>query len=148
MMEKEVKSEIETMAFAQQLAAEMCPGTVLALTGDLGAGKTCFVKGLARGLGSSAPVSSPTFTLVHEYKDGPCPLYHFDFYRIDQSEEIVAIGWDEYLEEEGIMVVEWADRFPELMPEETQWWQIEILAGDARRIKALDRSPNESTNKK
>ena len=143
----EVTSEFETIAFAQQLAVEMKPGTVLALVGDLGAGKTQFVKGLAHGLGSSAPVSSPTFTLVHEYRDGPCPLYHFDFYRVEQSEEIVAIGWDEYLDEEGVVVVEWADRFPDLMPKKTQWWQIEILGKDTRRIRLLDQaSPKDYNN--
>lgn len=145
MMEKEVTSEDETMIFAQHLAAEMKPGLVLGLVGDLGAGKTHFVKGLAHGLGSNAPVSSPTFTLVHEYADGSCPLYHFDFYRVKQLEEMLAIGWEEYLDEEGIIVVEWADRFPELMPEKTQWWQIEILDENTRRIVNTDRCPDKST---
>ncbi len=140
-----VTSENETMDFAQQLATEMQPGTVLALVGDLGAGKTHFVKGLTHGLGSDAAVSSPTFTLVHEYGGGSCPLYHFDFYRVDQLEEVVAIGWDEYLDEAGIIVVEWADRFPKLMPEEAQWWQIEILGEDKRRIVKVDRCPDNST---
>jgi len=144
MMEKEVTSEHETMAFAEQMAAKMQSGTVLGLVGDLGAGKTHFVKGLALGLGSSSPVSSPTFTLVHEYRDGTCPLYHFDFYRVDQLEEIVAIGWEEFLDEEGIVVVEWADRYPDLMPKETQWWQIEILAEDTRRIVRIDECPKKS----
>lgn len=140
-MEKEVLSENETMAFAQQLAGEIKSGNVLGLVGDLGAGKTHFVKGLARGLGSDSPVSSPTFTLVHEYGDGHCPLYHFDFYRVDQLEEIIAIGWEEFLDEDGIVVVEWADRYPELMPENTQWWQIEILAEDKRRIARINGCP-------
>jgi len=143
-MEIEVTSENETMSFAQQLAAEIKPGTVLGLVGDLGAGKTHFVKGLARGLGSSTPVASPTFTLVHEYRDGSSPLYHFDFYRAEQLEEIVAIGWEEYLDEEGIVVVEWADRFPDLMPEQTQWWQIKILSEETRRILKVDGCPEKS----
>jgi len=144
MTDIKVTSENETMAFAQQLAMDLQPGTVLGLVGDLGAGKTHFVKGLARGLGSDAAISSPTFTLVHEYESGSCPLYHFDFYRVDQLEEIVAIGWEEYLDETGIIVVEWADRFPELMPQETQWWQIEILDENTRRIKLTDGCPNKS----
>ena len=144
MTDIKVTSENETMAFAQQLAMDLQPGTVLGLVGDLGAGKTHFVKGLARGLGSDATISSPTFTLVHEYESGSCPLYHFDFYRVDQLEEIVAIGWEEYLDETGIIVVEWADRFPELMPQETQWWQIEILDENTRRIKLTDGCPNKS----
>jgi tRNA threonylcarbamoyladenosine biosynthesis protein TsaE len=133
------------MAFARQLAGGLEPGAVLALVGDLGAGKTHFVKGLARGLGSKAAVSSPTFTLVHEYADGPCPLYHFDFYRVGHLEEILAIGWDEYLDAAGIVVVEWADRFPTLMPEATQWWRIEILDEETRRWVGGDGCPNEFT---
>jgi len=144
---KEVTSENETMTFAQQLAAETKPGAALGLVGDLGAGKTQFVKGLARGLGIDAPVSSPTFTLVHEYGDGPCPLYHFDFYRVELLEEILALGWDEYLDEKGIVVVEWADRFPDLMPEETQWWQMEILSEYTRRIVSINGCPKKTTHK-
>ena len=144
MTDIKVASENETMAFARQLAAKLQPGTVLGLVGDLGAGKTHFVKGLVDGLESDVAVSSPTFTLVHEYDGGSCPLYHFDFYRMEQAEEIVAIGWDEYLDEAGIIVVEWADRFPELMPEKTQWWQIEILDENDRRIKLTDGCPNKS----
>ncbi len=140
-MDHHVTSEIETMAFARQLAAEMKAGNVLALVGNLGAGKTHFVKGLAQGLGSDSSVSSPTFTLVHEYSDGVCPLYHFDFYRMDRAEEIENIGWDEYLDEAGIVVVEWADRFPELMPLHTQWWQITIGEGDARTLQLLNQAP-------
>ena len=138
-----VTSEKETMAFARQVAVELKPGAVLALVGDLGAGKTHFVKGLACGLGSKAAVSSPTFTLVHEYADGSCPLYHFDFYRVGQLEEILAIGWEEYLDAAGIVVVEWADRFPTLMPEETQWWQVEILDEETRRFVGIDGCPKE-----
>ncbi len=147
-MEKRVTSEVATMAYAEQLAKGIKPGTVIALVGDLGAGKTHFVKGLARGLGSKAPVSSPTFTLVHEYSDGSCPLYHFDFYRVDHLEEIDAIGWDEYLDEKGLVVAEWADRFPELMPKNTQWWQIEILGEDERCIKLLDQAPKTELDNK
>jgi tRNA threonylcarbamoyladenosine biosynthesis protein TsaE len=136
---------METIAFARQVAGELKSGAVLGLVGDLGAGKTHFVKGLARGLGSEAAVSSPTFTLVHEYVDGSCPLYHFDFYRVEQLEEILAIGWDEYLDAAGIVVVEWADRFSTLMPEETQWWQIEILDEETRRFVNIDGCPKGST---
>ncbi|MCF6311495.1 MAG: tRNA (adenosine(37)-N6)-threonylcarbamoyltransferase complex ATPase subunit type 1 TsaE [Verrucomicrobiales bacterium] len=140
-MQPQVTSEKETMRFAQQVALALKPGDVLALVGDLGAGKTHFVKGLARGLESEAAVSSPTFTLVHEYADGTCPLYHFDFYRVDHLEEIDAIGWDEYLDQSGIVVAEWADRFPELMPSNTQWWQIEIVSQNQRRIQRLEQAP-------
>ncbi len=145
-MEHQVASAEETMAFAQQLAGQLQVGTVIGLVGDLGAGKTHFVKGLARGLGSDSPVSSPTFTLVHEYSDGVCPLYHFDFYRVDHAQEIEGIGWDEYLDEAGIVVVEWADRFPALMPQNTQWWQISIGEGDARTLQLLKQAPQPAAN--
>ncbi|MFK5921072.1 MAG: tRNA (adenosine(37)-N6)-threonylcarbamoyltransferase complex ATPase subunit type 1 TsaE [Verrucomicrobiota bacterium] len=145
-MEKKVTSAEETMGFAQQLAKPLQAGAVIGLVGNLGAGKTHFVKGLAQGLGSDSPVSSPTFTLVHEYSDGVCPLYHFDFYRMDQAQEIENIGWDEYLDEAGIVVVEWADRFPELMPPHTQWWQISIGDGDARTLQLLNQAPQATAN--
>lgn len=145
-MEKKVTSAEETMGFAHQLAKSLQAGAVIGLVGNLGAGKTHFVKGLAQGLGSDSPVSSPTFTLVHEYADGVCPLYHFDFYRMDQAQEIENIGWDEYLDEAGIVVVEWADRFPELMPLHTQWWQISIGDGDARTLQLLNQAPQATAN--
>lgn len=140
-MQQKVTSAEETMCFAQQVAQTLKSGDVLALVGDLGAGKTHFAKGLARGLQSEAAVSSPTFTLVHEYADGICPLYHFDFYRVDHLEEIDAIGWDEYLDQGGILVAEWADRFPELMPDNTQWWQINIVSENERHIQRLEQAP-------
>src|SRR3954447_13669801 len=86
-------------------------GDVFALTGDLGAGKTQFVKGLVSGVGCDAQVTSPTFTLVHEYTGGRYPVYHFDFYRLDSSEAVVALGFDDYVEGVGVCVIEWADRF-------------------------------------
>ena len=81
--------------------------------------------GLTRGLGGTEDVTSPTFTLVHEYPSGRLPVYHFDFYRMDSEAEVLGIGWDEFLDAGGVCVVEWADRFPSLLPPHTQWWRLE-----------------------
>lgn len=96
-------------------------GDIFALVGELGAGKTHFVKGMAEGVGCRAAVTSPTFTLLHEYEGGRLPLYHFDFYRLDHADAAVKLGLDEYLEGDGICVIEWADRFPELLPARAVW---------------------------
>ena len=99
----------ETEAIGAALGKILTPGTVLAYRGDLGAGKTAFTRGLARGLGCRSRVSSPTFTIVNEY-DGPIPLFHFDMYRLSSSEELFDIGWDDYLTRGGICAVEWSER--------------------------------------
>jgi tRNA threonylcarbamoyladenosine biosynthesis protein TsaE len=107
---------------------------VLALCGDLGAGKTQFVKGLAAGLGYKSDVTSPTFTLIHEYLGGRLPLYHFDFYRLESEGEALRLGVEEYLGGEGVCVVEWADKFPALLPSHTRWFDFAIGAGEERAI--------------
>ena len=106
----------DTHAWGVALAGSLAPHSVIALCGTLGAGKTHVSQGIVAGLGSAASVTSPTFTLVHEYLDGRLPVYHFDFYRMDSTAEVLNIGWDDYLDEPGVIVVEWADRFPELLP--------------------------------
>src|SRR5687768_5300744 len=109
------RSPAETFAHGKTLADELKAGTVLALRGDLGAGKTHFVKGVAAGLGASPDeVTSLTFTLVHEYIGGRLPVFHFDLYRLDDPDEVLRIGLDDYLSEDGIVVIEWADKFPQL----------------------------------
>ncbi|MGC3991306.1 MAG: tRNA (adenosine(37)-N6)-threonylcarbamoyltransferase complex ATPase subunit type 1 TsaE [Chthoniobacteraceae bacterium] len=127
----------ETLAAARALAETLRAGDVIALTGDLGAGKTHFVKGLALGLGSNAEVTSPTFTLIHEYPGGRLPLFHFDLYRLDEAEEVSRIGFDEYLDADGVCVVEWGDKFPGLLPPETRWVRIDLLPNDERKIEGL-----------
>ena len=102
-------SEAETEALAQRLAPYLDPGTVIAFDGDLGAGKTAFTRGLARGLGITERVTSPTYTIVNEY-DGRIPLFHFDMYRLTSSEDLFDIGWEDYLERGGILAVEWSER--------------------------------------
>ena len=130
-----LRSPEETFAWGQRLAAELRAGDVIALCGNLGAGKTQATKGIVSGVHSSADVTSPTFTLVHEYTDGRLPVYHFDFYRMDAEAEVLLLGWDEYLDEPGILVVEWADRFPRLMPHHARWFYLENIADGTRTVR-------------
>ncbi len=132
---KRLATAEDTLAWGRALAAELRAGDVIALRGNLGAGKTHVVKGIAAGLGSIMVVSSPTFALVHEYPDGRLPLFHFDFYRLDSAHEVLRLGWDDYLDEHGVIVVEWPDRFPELLPEGTRWFELEHVDGGGRIIK-------------
>jgi tRNA threonylcarbamoyladenosine biosynthesis protein TsaE len=113
---KQVHSPLETMALAEKLALLVRPGDVITLEGDLGAGKTHFSKGLAKGLGVKKVVNSPTFTIIKEY-EGRLPFYHMDVYRLDEESE-EDIGLDEYFYGEGITVVEWASKIAEQLPEE------------------------------
>jgi len=115
-----------TTAAGESLGASLRAGDVIALTGGLGAGKTHFTMGLVRGLGSDDAVTSPTFTIVHEYLAGHLPVFHFDFYRMERESDVTGIGWDEYLDAGGVCVVEWADRFPSLLPAGTQWWALTV----------------------
>ncbi len=124
----------QTAAHGRALAADTRPGEVWALVGDLGAGKTHFVQGIVEGVGASGPATSPTFALVHEYTGGRLPVFHFDFYRLETPREALALGLEEYLDGGGLTVIEWADKFPVLLPPDTRWFRFEILDGDARRI--------------
>lgn len=112
-----------------KLSTELKSGDVLALVGDLGAGKTHLTQGLVDALGHQGVVTSPTFALVNEYTDCEPVVIHFDWYRLGQAEELLAIGWDEYLERDAVLVVEWADRFPELVPNGAHCLHIEHTAG-------------------
>lgn len=122
-------------ALGRELAAGLAGGETLALVGGLGAGKTRFTKGLVTGVGHGGRVTSPTFSLVHEYRDGRLPVFHFDFYRLESGEALLGIGWDEMLDEGGVVVAEWADRFAELLPGETRWLDFEILDDGSRRVR-------------
>ena len=108
-MEYHTHSEGETEAVGEALARTLEPGAVIAFTGDLGAGKTAFTRGLARGLGLTGRVTSPTFTIVNEYEGGRLPLFHFDMYRLGSSEELFDIGWEDYLGRGGVCAVEWSE---------------------------------------
>ena len=115
MMKFLTASAAETEAVGAALAQQLRPGDVLAFCGDLGVGKTAFTRGLARGLGITAQVTSPTFTIVNEYLHGRLPLFHFDLYRLPNAEAVYDIGWDDYLERGGVCAVEWSENAPELM---------------------------------
>ncbi len=125
----------ETHRFAAALAAELRPGAVLALHGDLGAGKTCLVQGLACALGIRGAVNSPTFTLINEHGGGRLPLYHIDLYRINGPAEALGLGLDDYLLGQGITAIEWAERIAPLLPRTTIHIRLEAgAAPDERRI--------------
>ena len=127
-------SPAETEAIGRQLAEGIDVGAVLALTGELGSGKTLFVKGLVAGLGSSADVTSPTFTIAHEYRGGRLPVYHFDFFRLEDSQSLARLGLDDYFFGDGLSVIEWADRFPEFIPEQARRVLFEIKSESQRAI--------------
>ncbi len=123
----------ETAAVGEKLASGLKAGDVIAMYGDLGAGKTAFVGGLARGLGLDARVSSPTFTIVNEYL-GKMPLFHFDMYRLKSSDELFEIGWEDYLERGGVCVVEWSENVDDIFTPETIKIRIEKIDDNTRKI--------------
>jgi len=127
-------------AWGMQLATTLVTGDVIALCGNLGAGKTQITRGIVAGMESKAAVTSPTFTLVHEYRDGRLPVFHFDFYRMESAAEVIGIGWDEFLTEPGVIIVEWADMFPDLMPPDTHWFHIEALPDGSREVTEAKKS--------
>ena len=132
-MEFITNSPEETEQLGEKLAAALSPGTVLAFRGDLGAGKTAFTRGLARGLGYRDPVTSPTYTIVHEYLGGRLPLFHFDMYRLSSSDDLWDIGWEDYLDRGGICAVEWSEKVADAM-ENAMVIRIEKLDDLRRRI--------------
>ena len=133
------KSEAETEHFAEKLAEKYQESPTFLLFGNLGAGKTAFTRGLARGYGSSVRVSSPTFTLVHEYS-GDKKVYHFDLYRIESEEELFDIGFEEYFSENTVRVIEWPDAFLDLMPEDSI--EIHITYGDDETTRVIEVKEN------
>lgn len=126
------KSEKETVQLAEKLASFLRPGDVITLEGDLGAGKTTFTKGIAKGLGITRTISSPTFTIIKEYDEGTYPLYHIDAYRLEFSEE--DIGFDDYFHGDGIAVVEWAQFIADYIPENRFMIEISYLDSESREI--------------
>jgi len=124
----------ETEAIGQRFAKDVNAGSILALKGELGSGKTQLVKGLVAGLGSGAAVTSPTFTILHEYSSGRFPVYHFDFFRLEDRQSVARLGLDDYFFGDGVSVIEWADRFPEFIPGQARWILFEIKSENARLI--------------
>lgn len=129
------KSADETRAIGAGIGRRLRAGTVVALRGDLGSGKTCMVQGIAAGLGvaPTACVNSPTFVLINEY-DGPIPLYHFDLYRLADGNELIDLGWDDYLDSRGVIAIEWAERMGSLLPPDHIGISLEVTGKTSRRI--------------
>ena len=128
-----IASEKETEQIGEAIGQAAEPGTVVALIGDLGTGKTTLTKSIARGLGVTETVTSPTFNIIREYKSGRIPLYHFDVYRIGDPDEMFELGYEEYFYGDGICVVEWADIIEELLPEDAVIIRIERGASEEER---------------
>lgn len=129
----------ETVAAGAERARQAQMGDVFALVGEVGTGKTQFAKGFVAGIGSPADVTSPTFTLLHEYEDGRLPVYHFDFYRLDSPVAVARLGFDEYTKGDGVCLIEWADRFPQLLPPGTMTITIRTEDEDRRVIEETSR---------
>ncbi len=132
-MEFLTNSPAQTEAVGAALGNIIAPGTVIAYRGDLGAGKTAFTRGLARGLGYAEPVTSPTYTIVNEYLGGRLPLFHFDMYRLKSSDDLWDIGWEDYLERGGVCAVEWSENVDDAM-ENAVYVTIEKTGEKTRRI--------------
>ena len=132
-MEFITNSPAQTEAVGAALARVLAPGTVIAYRGDLGAGKTAFTRGLAKGLGCKELVTSPTYTIVNEYLGGRLPLFHFDMYRLRSSDDLWDIGWDDYLDRGGICAVEWSENVDDAM-EDAIYITIEKTGEESRRI--------------
>lgn len=126
-------SPMETQALGARLGEKLQPGTVIAYRGDLGAGKTAFTRGIAQGLGATDLVTSPTYTIVNEYLSGRMPLFHFDMYRLPDSDSLFDIGWEDYLERGGVCAVEWSENVADAM-EDAIIISIEKTGEDSRRI--------------
>ena len=125
-------NEQETEALGQRLAAALSPGAVVAYRGGLGMGKTAFTRGLAKGLGYSGRVTSPTFTIVNEYEGGRLPLFHFDMYRLEDDDALFDIGWEDYLDRGGVCAVEWSEQVADAMPADTVYVTIARRPEDDR----------------
>ena len=129
----ETHSPEQTEAVGAALAEQLTSGAIVAYRGDLGAGKTAFTRGLARGLGAKEPVTSPTYTIVNEYLSGRIPLFHFDMYRLRSADDLFDIGWEDYLERGGVCAVEWSENVEEAL-ENPVFVTIEKLGEESRRI--------------
>lgn len=127
-------SPAKTEKTGREFAFDLPAGSVVALTGELGSGKTRFVKGLVAEIGAKVEVTSPTFTLVHEYTGGRVPVYHFDFFRLENRQAAERLGLEEYFFGDGICAVEWADKFPELIPPGARWISFQAKSETDRVI--------------
>ena len=136
------RSPEQTEQLAEKMAARLVPGDVIAYYGGLGAGKTAFTRGLARGLGITESVTSPTYTIVNEYLSGRLPLFHFDMYRLGSADELFDIGWEDYLERGGVCAVEWSENVEGVFPRDHIEVRIE-KTGDSSRVITIN-TPEEA----
>ena len=132
--EKKITGEEQTRAFALELAEGLKKGDLIALSGDLGTGKTAFTRYIAEGLGITETVTSPTFTIIQEYRSGRLPLYHFDVYRVNDEDELFELGYEEYFYGDGVCIVEWADLIEDLLPEDELRIHIDYGEKEDERI--------------
>lgn len=142
-----IKNEQDTKEFGLSLARVLKPGDIIALIGNLGTGKTTLTKFIAEGLGITEVITSPTFTIVQEYTGGRLPLYHFDVYRIGDSEEMYELGYEEYFFGEGVCVIEWADLIMDIIPEESIIIRIDYAEEEHERIYQINTEIPESRRK-
>ncbi len=136
-------SPSKTEEFAERLAKNLIGGTVIAYRGGLGMGKTCFTRGLAKGLGFTGDVTSPTFALINEYIGGRLSLYHFDMYRISSWDELYSTGFFDYIEQGGVIAAEWSENIENALPEDTIYVEIEALDEDSRKITVYNKKEAE-----
>jgi len=129
-----------TLAWGDELGRAAEAGEVLALVGDLGAGKTTLTRGIVEGLGYQQEVTSPTFALVQEYLGGRLEVFHFDFYRVEHEHELLDLGWDDYLDRQGLIIVEWPALFPNLLPKNTRWLKLSH-EGEGRLVEEVCQPP-------
>lgn len=133
-----LKTEEDTKALGIELADKINPGDVIALTGDLGTGKTTLTKAIAAGLNVNEMITSPTFTIVLEYDQGRLPFYHFDVYRVNDEEELFEIGFQEYINGKGVCVIEWADLIKEMLPPSAKWIKLSYGENENERICTIE----------
>ncbi len=131
-------SAAETRALGERLADGLERGDVVILEGELGAGKSELARGIAKGLGVTETVTSPSFTILNVYESGRCPMYHFDWYRLESEDELYELGMDEYLGGDGIAVVEWAERCPDAVPGRCLKVKLEVSGEESRKIEISD----------
>jgi tRNA threonylcarbamoyladenosine biosynthesis protein TsaE len=136
LLSKTTGNASETEKIARDMAAILEPGDIVALYGPVGSGKTCFVRGLARGLGCVQEIKSPSFSLVNEYS-GSVPLYHIDFYRLEKEAEIIDLGWIDYLDSDGVVAIEWAERVRNMLPSGRFDVYLSFFGPEMRRVEIL-----------
>ncbi len=137
-MNKVLKDLSSTEAFGREFAERLKAGSTIALIGPLGAGKTTLTKAIAKGLGVTETITSPTFTVVCEYETGRLPLYHFDVYRVNDDDELFELGFEEYFHKGGVCLVEWADLVMDLLPEGTVVLRLDYGENEEERIISIE----------